>query len=748
MLKYIVFLASLIFLSNKLSAEEEMKGTVAGIVMDKETKKALMGATIRVLNTNLGAIADYKGEFLINEIPIGRYQIQASFLGYETALLTDVVVVTKRYTNLTFEMKMSYVSVDEIVVSAKENANLTEISTISKTEITNQEVRNTAGVSDIFRRLQYLPGVSAAGDQSSSPIIRGGNPDENLTLIENIEVTSPYHFSSMNSEMAGSFSILDPKLIDKVNISTGGFSSQFGDKLSSVIKINLMKPNKNQYEGDIALGFSGIGGYLTGPISKDFSFLFAARRGILEYMMKMMDEKFIPTTNDFHLKCNYDISESHLISFYGLYAQDEISGSHSDEIYGDRNIYSLISKNQTTFGVNWNWLISESSYLLTTPYFNYSNWELINGPEWNKEKQGQINFEKYAGLKTEYFLRLNNLHRITLGAEYRLIFPEYSQFDGLDTTFDGKISEAYSINYNPKSSSKISSFVQYAVSPFNWFDFQTGLRADYFAFIDRIVVSPRIAMSFKLYENLSLNLSSGLFYQFPEYYRIFIADENKSLLPQKALHYVAGIETALPFGFQTKIEVFYKDYSNLAVAPNDTSKILKSTGTGYVYGTEISFSKRMTENFYMNLNYSYSVSKRRDDDRKALYNSNYDKTHQLNLICNYKISDWWELSFTVSYATGMPYTPLDLATRRYENGVWYVDKAEKNSGRYPDYFRVDARIDRRFVFQNWNLRLYFEIWNLTNHNNIFEYNYHNNFSEKKSECLFPSMPMIGIAAEL
>jgi len=91
---------------------------------------------------------------------------------------------------------------------------------------------------------------------------------------------------------------------------------------------------------------------------------------------------------------------------------------------------------------------------------------------------------------------------------------------------------------------------------------------------------------------------------------------------------------------------------------------------------------------------------------------------------------------------------LDLATRRYENGVWYVDKAEKNSGRYPDYFRVDARIDRRFVFQNWNLRLYFEIWNLTNHNNIFEYNYHNNFSEKKSECLFPFMPMIGIAAEL
>lgn len=748
MMKNIIFLAFLIILSNKLAAQVELKGNIAGTVIDKETKKALPGATIRVLNTNFAAIANHKGEFVICEIPIGRYQIQASFLGYETALITDLVVVTKRFANLTFEMKMSYVSLDEIVVSANENRGLTEISTISKSEISNQEVRNTAGVNDLFRRLQYLPGVSAAGDQSSSPIIRGANPDENLTLIENIEVASPFHFSSMNSEMAGSFSIFDPKLIDKVNISTGGFSSQFGDKLSSVIQINLMKPNKNQYEGDIALDFSGIGAYLTGPISKDISFLFAARRGILEYLMKMMDEKFIPSTNDFHLKCNYDISENHLISFYGLYAQDEMTGSHSDEIFGDRNIYSLISKKQATLGINWSWLLSENSYLLTTPYFSYSNWKIIYGPEWNKEKQGQSNFEKHSGLKTEYFLRLNDLHRITVGAEYRLIFPEYCQFDGLDTTFSGKISEAYNVNFIPKHSQKIASFLQYAVSPFNWFDFQAGLRADYFAFIDRLTISPRMALSFKLYENLSLNLSSGFFYQFPEYYRIFIAEENKSLLSQKALHYIAGIETALPLDFSAKIEGFYKDYSNLAVAPQDTSKILKSTGSGYVYGTEISFSKRMTDNLYLNFNYSYSISKRKDEDAKLLYSSNFDKPHVLNMICNYKLSDWWELSFTMSYASGMPHTPLDLATRRYENGTWYVDKAEKNSERYPDYFRVDARCDRRFVFRNWNLRLYFEIWNLTNHNNIFEYSYHNNFSEKRSECLFPFMPMLGVAAEL
>jgi hypothetical protein len=747
-MKYLILIMFMIAFNNNIFAEDVFKGTIKGIVIDKETQKPLSGVTIKLINTKLGVISNHNGEFAIQNIDIGRYQLSASIIGYDIFVKSDVTVVTKRITDLTIEMTMSYIDMKEVVVSAESSNSFVENKKISYTEISNQEIKNTAGVNDLFRRLQFQSGIGTAGEQSSSPIVRGGNPDENLTIIENIEISSPYHFSSLNSESAGSLSVIDPKLIDKVEISTGGFEAKYGDKLSSVISIDLKKPGKENLEGDLSLDFAGIGANISGPITDKISFLFAGRQGILEYLMKMMDEKFIPTTSDFHFKSIFEIDKDHRLSFYSMYAQDKIEGSHEDALNADKIIFSDINKKQFTMGFNWRWLTSTNSFLLTTPYFNYSKWEMTNGVESNKKYYGTKNYEKYFGIKSEYFIRVNNIHRITFGSELRFISPEYSSWAGFDTLSNGNIIAPYSTEFKADPAAKFSTYLMYSASPYSWININSGIRSDYFSFFDKAEINPRVSINLLAGNGFNFNIATGAYSQFPEFYRIFSSNENKNLKPQKAIHYIAGMQMPTFFDINFKLEGYFKDYSNIATSINDTSKVLQSTGSGSSYGFELSFSKKMKDNFNILLNYSYSISKRKDNSQAKDYYSNYDKTHTINLIMNYKLGDWWEFSITGSYATGMPYTPFDIKSLRQENGIWYINKAEKNSDRYPDFLRIDARIDHRFIFASWNLKAYIDFWNITNHNNIFEYNYYNNFKDKKGFNLFPFMPIFGISAEL
>jgi len=117
-------------------------------------------------------------------------------------------------------------------------------------------------------------------------------------------------------------------------------------------------------------------------------------------------------------------------------------------------------------------------------------------------------------------------------------------------------------------------------------------------------------------------------------------------------------------------------------------------------------------------------------------------------MLSYWLGNWWEFGLTAAYSVGMPYTPYDLATRGQLDGVWYCDEGTKNSVRYPDYFRIDLRIELRFVFQSWNIRAFIDFWNVTNHRNIFEYSYKNGYETQTVEVLFPLMPIIGVAAEI
>jgi len=742
---YVILLISF----SALTAQNDIiLSRISGKVIDITTHQPLPGTNVWLSDTIHGAATDNEGRYTINNVPIGRYSITAGMMGYAQVTKTDIVVVPNRTSIINFELTFSPIEISAIDVKSEYFVIDIDEGSTSRVNFDHREVSGTPGAPDIFRRLQSVAGVVRASDQSPALIVRGGSPDENLTLLENIEIYSPFHFASLGGGMENGLSIIEPKLIEEIELSTGGFSVKYGDRLSSVTQISLREPEKERITGDAYINMGGLGAFFTGPLTSGLSWMVSGRRGIWDLMTKMRGDEYSPRTIDIHSKVIYEPTIDHKFTLSGVYVQDEVTGVKEEEkeYIGIEDNLRII-KNVTALGINWRWLYSKQGFLLITPFVNLNNWEQKSGPDENKNRFGYETIENYYGIKAELTYQLSRIHQFVIGGDFKSMGTQYAKWAGLDTLRTGTVVSPYRVDFGPDKAFKGASFFQYSITPFTWANLNLGLRYDYFSFTDDDIFSPRIGASFKLSDKTRINIFYGLFSQFPQFYKIFLSPANIHLETSKSTHYILGVDYQFNPDLQFKIEGFYKNLKNLSVAETDTSKTFESTGKGYAKGVEITLTKKMSNNLYLLLNYTYSHSRRKDITALEEYNFDYDSPHMFNIMATYHLGDWWRLGIIYRYATGLPYTPYDLSTKNQLNNTWFCDEGPKNSERLPDYQRLDMRIDHRFIFSSWNFSLYLEIWNITNNENITRYEYSEDFSNKKPVTLFSIMPMLGLAVE-
>jgi outer membrane receptor protein involved in Fe transport len=737
------------FSANTIAQENIIKSKICGNVIDKDTKQPLPYVNIWLEGTTTGTLSDTLGNFMFENIAVGSYNISASFAGYKQGTMSDIPVISKKITWISFELPINITQLKEVVVKPEVFSQNQNIGINSINSISNQEISKTPGVPDLFRRLQSVAGISKASDFSPALVVRGSDPEENITQIEGIQIYSPFHFSRLGAAASSDgMSILEPKLAQKVDISTGGFSAKYGDALSSVTEITLSEPEKRNLGGNVSFDMGGISSSVSGSVNNKLSWLWAGRLGLWEMFMKMQGKDSHPQTKDSHLKIVFEPSARHKFTVYFLYVNDIYWRVRNDNDLSEINEgkYRKVNKDMSSIGLTWRWLYNKKGYIQVTPYLNNNNWKMTEGPLSDKTKLGNENLENYYGIKTEFSYRLNPKHRFLIGTEYKAVATAYNKWSGLDTTRNGIIIAPYSINSGKENSFKYSSFAEYVYSPFDWLYFRGGLRQDYFEYINKSTLNPRFGAFCKINDKLRLDASYGVFSQFPQYNKIFLSPKNKALIPGKAEHYILGLEYLITKDLQVKIEVYYKGLKNLPVQLNDTSDNYISTGTGISKGIELTITKKMTENFYLLANYTLSKSTRKDSLAGKIYPFLYDARHTFNVIITYKHSKWWEFSIISRFASGFPYTPYDLSTRTEIGNKWTCRLGEKNSERLPDYLRIDIRIDRKFIFRNWNLCPYLEIWNVTNNANLMAYEYNYDFTRKEEvQTMFKFMPMVGIS---
>lgn len=445
--------------------------------------------------------------------------------------------------------------------------------------------------------------------------------------------------------------------------------------------------------------------------------------------------------------------------FVGALDRVKFNNENEEDIFDNAQILGS-NQNQYGTGVSFRHLFEKGFYTLTLSrnyikYDSFQNDTLLQPLFKNNSKEAEHE------LKFSSVIKLTKLSEFSVGISGKHIDFESDIFlSNYVTTFgDSLLLNSLSAR---KNYYKLSAFTQFSTLLFERLNVSLGIRGDYFNTLEeKFYASPRLSFSFPLTASLSLNLSSGLYHQFPSYIWLNTFDSNNKLKAVQVVQYIAGLEYILRSDVRFKLEVFYKDYSNYAASTLREYLVLANTGAGYggspsnfdsfgldplisegtgeAKGIEFSAQKRSSDvPHYALLSITYSESKFKGLDN-VYRNGAYDQRIILNLSGGYIFNEKWEASFKFRFATGSPYTPYN------NDGTQSIENF--NSLRYPDSHSLDIRVDRRWNFEGWSLIAYIDVQNIYNRSNPSTINW--DYKEMKSdiESSIGILPSIGVSIE-
>ncbi len=742
------YLFAFIFISFQFSFAEVNNGSVSGEVRDAVTKQPLPGANIVIAGTSLGTTCNEQGYYVIKNVQPGKYQLKATLIGYESSVNSDVVVSPQRNKKISFELKTTDIEMSAVDVQSDYFARPAE-NVVSMRTLSPEEIRRSPGsAEDIFRVMQSMPGVATAGGKSAQLIVRGGNPDENLTLLDNIEIYNPIHFARTGESM-GIISIVNPALLEKVDFLTGGFPAKYGDKMSSVFDMTLQDGNKELYNSDVNLNIAGFGVMVDGPLIENSSMIFSVRRGFLDVLTSLMGKPAAPRYYDAVGKITYDIDVNNRLSFVGFYYIDQIDKIGTTKESSAMSKYDYLARDDygSAFGLNWRSLLSERAFVMTTVSRTGNGWTTNQGTQANHTLRGEEILENEFTLKSELTYQFSSTLDMKIGVMGKTIDSRNISWTPEDTTRTGTIVPATTISFQPDVTTKSALYIQSTYRIIQPLTLSAGLRFDNFKLINENDISPRLALSYRIMESTSLNFAWGKFVQTPASYQISPDPRNLLLKSSKAIHYVAGIEHRLADDTRVTIEAYQKDIHDVIVG-TDSSNLLVNTGSGFARGIELSLQKKFNDGFVGSASYSYSVSRRRDMTTQPEYDFEYDRPHIVNILAGMEIGEGWQIGAKFQFASGNPYTPVAGVVKK--GGIFYLVDGPVNSARYPDYHKIDIRVDKQFILAGWALTAYLDLWNVYNRDNIMSYSYKadvNGAVIMTPKYDFGIMPIVGITAK-
>lgn len=757
-----IFLAMVVLGGSSLFAQSN--GKISGIVIDKVTKQPLIGTNVLISDTYLGSSTDNEGNFTISEIPTGDYQIEFRYIGYQALIKTDIIVRPGRITRINAELTETVMEGETVIVQAayfqKE-----EDAPVSSINFSNEEIRRAPGsAGDISRVLNAVPGVAQQSDQFNDLMVRGGSPIENGYYLDNIPIPNINHFPVLGAT-GGAIGILNTDFISNVNFYTGGFSSAYGDRLSSIMDIEYREGARESINWQIDFNFSGFGGQGEGPIfGEKGSWLLSAKRSYLDIIQKAIQtEGETPRFGDIQGKFSYDINPQNKITTLFIYAPSSRADVKADAEEEGRTWYTENWEAlQNTVGINWRYLWSKKGYSNTSISFNQTNGDGIDRflpgeavKRSNSYTEGAYTFRNRNSYK------FDKLHKLDFGFEAKTMFVEYDYFFAADTNELGYLSPELSIkkDYNSQQFSAFGSFIW---NPFPWLTTTIGLRGDYSDFNDLFNLSPRISTSWNVNKQLTLNFSRGEFYQSVPLFLISQSKSNEDLKNLRSTHSIAGLDYMLSEDTKMTLEIYSKEYTDfplskaypyLFVLDQGTNwqsfssyGELESIGESWSRGIDLLIQKKMASDFYGIMGISYFRSRYKDYNDKAR-DRQFDNKFLFNVIGGYKPNNTWEASIRWNYAGGQPYTPFDMdKSREFTKGIYDLSKV--NAERMPVYHSLNFRIDRRFHMRESSVVAYLSVWNLYNRKNIALYLWDEDKNDVKTFYQWSFLPIIGIEYEL
>jgi hypothetical protein len=682
-MKFISAFFFIIITTVNISAQSNF---IKGKVVDEGTGEALTGATIVVEQLKgTGATSDLSGAFSI-KVPVATYTLNATMIGYLPVVKTDVIVTAGRETELIIKMKATTVNLNGVTVTSDYFDKSIQENNLSAIVLNAQEIRRSPGSMQDFQRiLQGMPGVATTSDQNNELLVRGGTPNQNLTVFDNMEIHSTNHYPNQFNS-GGPINMINVDLIEDIQFSTGGFNAKYGDKLSSVLIVNTREGRRTSaLKGDANISFAGAGVILEGGINGGKgSWLVSVRKSYLDLIKGAVGLTAVPEYYDAQFKAVYDFSPVHKLSWSGIYGNDmiNIKGEPEDEnaLLANRTDSIGVEKvdvkqHQYATGVTLKSMWDKnfcSQFTASLNKYYYSVDVTDDFTERIYSSRGKLTASRVlsqrgvyrertnnteAMLKAEFYAQLDKQNELDFGVSYKTgLFDGKNDVDGDTTRYDFNGDGYYETGPVIRNPAKVKNDIRffdnskdyiYVNDKLKLFDerllLNAGMRYDYFSYSKASNFSPRFSATYYFApEVLSLNFATGIYYQtqtYPYYGDRYNEGINRGLKNTKAVHYVLGLEYIPAEGMKMNIEGYYKKYSDAPVSEefikfyDKTVRSDKNYNTG-VYdacGVDFVLQQKLIKDIYGTLSVSYMSSKV-DDPRIGKEGRRYPSEYEFPFI--------------------------------------------------------------------------------------------------------------------
>jgi hypothetical protein len=730
---------------------------LTGNVYDAATKEPLQMVNIVIVGTEFGTVTDDKGYYsLIMSDSLSEFKVRYSMIGYRP-IIKDIKFSGQDYLNVDIAMKMEPLKVQGILVSAKKKK-FKSTAFMTPPSLSDKDLMMLPSFveGDLMRTIEALPGVTKSSDFSTSVSVRGGSPDQNRVLIDDVPLLNPFH-------LFGLVSAFNSNAIKSAELYSSGIPVRHDASLSSVLDI------KTKGVGRDIEGLSGVASLsiLSGSFtmggkipSLNSNYLLSVRRTYADKLLALFDYDLPYYFYDGYLHWETDINDNWSLVLSGYTGEDFLDIRDED----DESIRLI--------GFDWgnkvaalNLFHSNTDGDLFHIFGGYSNHDFfLRALDTVFITDGDINVGTIGAEYTKNFKR----NEITVGVE-----EYYRPFE-----YNVNFQMGFKYTYEDIWSNRVSMYVEDKFDLSDYLILSGGLAlTHYYSESEEFEQENsdffrayRLSAKYFFDDLRAVTFSFGNFHQYivpggtlinmgidlPIYYWIPLGGEYD---PEEAHHFNLGFEGWLREDVYFSLEGYYRSYNRLLNLRDmediqiTTEKTYYETmleeGSGKAYGLDFLLKKEIG-----NLRgwLSYSLLKTDVTFGDETYPTNWDRNHNIHLTLLALLGKRYEAGIQFAFCTGNPFT-TDLARCRYrkelmpygENeATWIQLPGDKNQVRYPSYVRLDASLGRSFYFGNNELDLKLSVYNVLDSKNVFLYYY--DYDEeppiKKAFNMLPRIPSI------
>jgi len=754
--------------------------TVRGSVVDNESRFPLTGVKVEIILDNEGSSSfrtatDYNGEFNIENVPVGKHSIVASYAMYVKSSKT-IELISGKELIINIPLIEFVSEKEEVVVHArKQGMVINEMALISAQQFSVEETNRYPGSRmDPARMASNFAGVQGADDSRNDIVIRGNSPLGVVWRVEGVDIPNPSHFAISGSS-GGPVSILNNKLLSNSDFFMSAFPAEYGNSTSGVFDLKLRNGNNKRHEFTGQFGFLGTEFVAEGPLSKKgrSSYLIMGRYSTLSIFQQIgiqIGTDAVPQYGDASFKFNFPLKKGGQLSWFGIGGKSKIDikiseqTDYSSEFYGEGDRDQYFGTSMYVTGLNFKKPLNEKTFVSATLAASFD--EQHSRHEYLQRSLSigsnadtsivvdtlypMMGYE-FETIKTSAYFALNHKinkkHLIKFGLNADLFL--FHQLDSVLSDLD--VPDQFINRWdNNDNAFMIQPFVQWKYRASDNLDMTLGIHSQYFSYGNSFSpVEPRAGIKYRLKNNQSVFAGAGLHSQTqPLYtYSYHLTDlnnnavqHNKDMGFTRSIHSGLGYEKFFNQGFSIKTEAYYQYLYQVPVTivPSSFSMInmgsgfarifpdsLQNTGTGHNYGVELTIQKYFNKSFFFLFSGTLYDSKYTGSDQ-VLRNTSYNGSYVFNLLAGkeFKLGakNILGVGLKLTRAGGKRYGLVDVEQTEAFKEVIFQDSLF-NELEFQDYFRIDLKISWRLNANKTSHEIGIDFVNILNTSNFLSWAY-------------------------